>query len=145
MIVYTTIEITLLGTWILFNPFLRKVIIKIYIFGDVSIVLRFFFIEIIILYISYIYGVHWNEGNSLALCNWKSHLIILALRSITVTDDGTTVLVICVGLLALSSVVWSDRDKTLTLSKTQSETLAVDDGDDRYGISDCLWSSSYSI
>ncbi len=57
--------------------------------------------------------------------------MILALRSITVNDvDGTTVLLLFDGLLALlSSVVWSESDNKLTLSNApQSEQFAVEIG-----------------
>lgn len=55
-------------------------------------------------------------------------MIILALRSITVSDvDGTTVLRIFDGLLALSRVVWSESDNKLTLSNIpQSEEFGLD-------------------
>jgi hypothetical protein len=85
----------------------------------------------------FIYSL-WNyiyyEHDSFALCNWKSHLIILALRSIIVIDDETTVRFLCDGLFVLSSVVWSENDSTLTLSNIES-------GDER---SDCDWFCSYS-
>ncbi len=83
------------------------------------------------------YWTSWNEGDALALFNWKSHFMILALRSITVNDvAGTTVLFIFDGLLALSSVVWSESDNKLTLSNApESDKFVVELGveEDRNG------------
>jgi hypothetical protein len=85
------------------------------------------------------YWTSWNEGDALALFNWKSHLIILALRSITDNDvDGTTVLLLFDGLLALlSSVVWSENDNRLTLSNApESEQFVVEAEVDIGGVED---------
>ena len=64
----------------------------------------------------------YYEHNSFVLCNWKSHFIILALRSIIVTDDDdTTVRFLGDGLFVLSIVVvWSENESTLTLSNIES-------------------------
>ncbi len=85
-----------------------------------------------------------KEGDSLVLCNWKSHLIILALRSMIVIEDGTTVLFLCDGLFVLLSVVWSENDNTLTLSNAQSEIFVVEELDDGTERSNWHWSGWYS-
>ncbi len=74
--------------------------------------------------------------------------MILALRSITVNDvAGTTVRFIFDGLLALSSVVWSESDNKLTLSNApESDKFVVELGveEDRNGRSNRNRSCSHS-
>lgn len=70
-----------------------------------------------------------KDGELFAWCNWKSHLMIRALRSMTEMDDGITERLPADGPCMLFKVVWSDRDRRLMLSNARIEGSLLGGGD----------------